>query len=143
MTSHKGKNGCIHPGFACLRLVQIEVEDLDGVPGKGVGECGSSVRYAADYRNDPGGLGDGVCLLGGFAAESGDRGFAGDVSRSVQLDLDWLRYRRGIDQLEVQAMRLRIVGGGVEEAWIRCVQFGAEYLIAEMGAEHHLRVVAG
>ena len=40
------------------QLVQVDVEDLNGVLGKSMGESSSGVRYAADYRHDPGGLGD-------------------------------------------------------------------------------------
>ncbi len=40
-------------------------------------------------------------------------------------------------------MGLRIVGGGVEEARIGCVESGGEDLVAEMGAEQDLRLVAG
>ena len=40
-------------------------------------------------------------------------------------------------------MGLRIVGGGFEEARVCGVQCGIEDLVAEMGAEHDLRIVAG
>ena len=62
---------------------------------------------------------------------------------SGEIDLDGLRLRGGVDQFEDEVVGLRVVGDGVEEAGVDGVEFGLEDLIAEVGREHGLRVVAG
>ena len=66
--------------FGCL--VEVDVEDLDGVAGKGVGEGGCGVCDGADDWDDSGGVGDGVCVLCGFAAQGCDGCFGVNVGRS-------------------------------------------------------------
>jgi len=124
-------------------LVQVEVQDLNGEGRDGVGEGRGSVTDACDDRDNTCWIGDGVGLLRCLAAQRGDGGFAVDVGSSGQVDLYRLRSRCGVDELEDQVVGLRVVGDGVEEAGAFGIQICFEHLIAEIGAEHNLHVVAG
>src|SRR5437762_11433662 len=135
------EKGC-KPSLTCEpHLLLTELDDLNRVCRRRVMQFTSDVRKRALHRNDVRRLLTRICCLRTAAIQHYQR--AGLCQRpACKFEVNCLRMRRGIDQLEIDALSLGVFCHGVKQFRSAILDIRAEGYVSDMLCENHLRVVA-